>query len=95
MPRNQEIVQHVLFQQYKDVLIKVIIDRNMSLQLVWNKDSPAFQLFYQNRGDACPVRCEELYTIGVPSIRLTWTVRSQRFAIQNLYNRVKGRQETN
>jgi hypothetical protein len=110
IPRNQEIVNNVLFHQYKDVLIEVLFDMNVTnhfIQFPWNDTSETFQLYYNVDGNGGGIgspsgahennsllvsfgndnyiRGNLLYTHGLPMIRLTWNIRSHRFAISRLF----------
>jgi hypothetical protein len=67
-------------------LIQVILDNKSPIELDWSSDSIAFNLFYHSRKDGSKVRGEELFLDGVPVIRLTWNIRSNRFAIQKMFS---------
>lgn len=86
LTKNQDLVYHVLFGDYKDVLIDVQLDKSMLTPVDWGIGSTAYELFIEPVKKSPGLLCANLVESGIPSVKLTWRTASQRFAIERVYN---------
>lgn len=86
LSKNQDIVHHVLFHIYKDVLIDVRLDSLLSTNIDWDVSS-SYGLYLEPAKKSSGLLAASLLTHGAASVKITWRIVSQRFAIHKLFNK--------
>eukprot|EP01038_Epipyxis_sp_PR26KG_P007796 gene7796-10591_t len=84
VPKNQEIVQSVLFRKYQDILISMDVKDITVSPAEWSNGTNYFDLFIAQSSKDSTLASSLIFK-GFPSITLKWVTKSTRYSSQRLF----------